>query len=334
MIDGLSGIIHVTGEHDTGKTTFALESGAEPSRICFFDDDVKGKSTIESLISEGFEFGRYIDLVDITEGMAELDYYHAVVGEIERIEPGEFDVIIFDTWTKFASTCHSYVVANPREFRTNWSPNGRIKAGEQYKEARGLEARIANDLTGKAKLVVLVTHLKDFYLNNVKVPEKEVPASSKALDRIAVFRVWLRHNPSGSPVPVGLVLKRMSRKVVANGRIRTVNVTPRKIVPHDGDDSLWDAIERYWKNPLGNGEPGPDEAPNEFEMSILDGTLTRDQKNVFESILSSGVVEEDNGYEDYRESVLEMKGNGMNPLEISRETGVPLPKVIELSGGS
>jgi len=33
----MKGVIHVTGEHDTGKTTFALECGAQPEQICFFD---------------------------------------------------------------------------------------------------------------------------------------------------------------------------------------------------------------------------------------------------------------------------------------------------------
>jgi hypothetical protein len=54
----VTGIIHVTGEPDVGKTTFALESGASPERTWFVDDDVKGQSTVGELLAAGYQFGR------------------------------------------------------------------------------------------------------------------------------------------------------------------------------------------------------------------------------------------------------------------------------------
>jgi len=61
----LNGTMQVTGEHDAGKTTFALECGAEPGRILFIDDDLKGKSTVKEFTDMGVEFGRYVDLVTL-----------------------------------------------------------------------------------------------------------------------------------------------------------------------------------------------------------------------------------------------------------------------------
>ena len=43
----IKGIIQVTGPHDVGKTTFALECGAK--RILFVDDDIKGRNTVEGI---------------------------------------------------------------------------------------------------------------------------------------------------------------------------------------------------------------------------------------------------------------------------------------------
>jgi hypothetical protein len=70
------------------------------------------------------------------------------------------------------------------------------------------------------------------------------------------------------------VLKRLSR-VTVNGGIRAVNVLPRKINP-----CSWDRILEYWQNPIGDRQPEPSEIPNDFELSILDGVLTEDQKDV------------------------------------------------------
>ena len=88
----MKGVIHVTGEHDTGKTTFALESGAQPERICFFDDDIKGRATIEDCqerwAEQGRHFGAYHDLAQLGRGKKVLEFHQACLDIINSIEPG------------------------------------------------------------------------------------------------------------------------------------------------------------------------------------------------------------------------------------------------------
>jgi len=289
----LEGIIHVTGEHDTGKTTFALECGANPDRILFIDDDVKGRSTVNELIGSGASFGRYIDLVELSDKKTEYTFHMSVMEIIKGVQKEQYDCIIWDTWTRFASTCHSYVMKHPREFRETWAPMGTIKGAQQWQEARRYEAAILNYMAQRTKTLILVTHLKDYYMGSAKVPNKQIPASSKVLMQVPRFRIWLRQNESGSPVPIGLVLKRLDTKLLTDKGIRTVSVLPRKLVPAPDEASLWDTIWRYWEDPIGLRVPTDVEVPNEFELSILDGTLTPDQARTFRMMLESGQIGQD-----------------------------------------
>jgi hypothetical protein len=287
----LSGIIHVTGEHDTGKTLFALQCGARPNKICFFDDDVKGRATIEQLKSSGVEFGAYYDLNELHRGKREVEFHQAIMGILDEIKPTQYEVIIFDTWTRFASTCRAMVLKSPNSYREHWSAMGKIKGAEQNQEATRLETQILGYLGTLAETVIVTTHLKDHYLNDARTG-KQIPAGSKALESVPTFRIWLRMNPNGSPVPIGLVLKRPSKSFWSEGKqaIDTTNVMPRKIVPGDGDTSLWDVIWRYYENPIGDGQTSQ---PDEYELSILDGTLTKDQARTLRLMIERGLVGHD-----------------------------------------
>lgn len=283
----IRGIIHVTGEHDTGKTTFALECGAKPSRIVFFDDDVKGRAQVGQLPN----FGRYHDLVELGRDHTEVDYHWKVRELVYEIKPDEFDAIIWDTWTGFQKTFHPVVVADPTHFRKNWSPMGRIKGAEQWQEAERLEAQVLNHMQSLAQTVIIVTHLKDFYVGNQKVEGKQVPAGDKALTRVARLRLWLRHNEH-SPVPYGLVLKRLGMPIETEHGIRTVAVLPRKITPREGEQSLWDSIMRYESDPVGLRALSEDEIPDAYELSLLDGVMTAEQSRMFELMLQAQVAED------------------------------------------
>jgi len=282
-----NGIIQVTGEHDTGKTTFALECGVPAKRIVFFDDDVKGKSVVDDLGPD--QFGQYHNLVAAGEGKTELEFYQHVLGLIDNIHQ-DTEAVIFDTWTRFAKAMHPYVVAHPGEFRKSYTPMGSIKGAQQWQDARRLEAEILTKILEVAPLVILIAHLKSNYLNQIKTGKME-PDSSPTLERVARLRLWLRQNPTGGPVPIALVLKRMDeKKLTEDGHIRTVSILPRKLVPVDGEDSLWDTINRYRTEPVGNRPPLTEELPDEYEMAILDGTLTADQQYVMRETLRLGLV--------------------------------------------
>lgn len=274
-----SGMIHVTGEPDTGKTTFALECGAEPSKIAFIDDDVKGRATVEQLGGKG-NFAIYHDLIAETRGMKELEF-HAygmkIVNEILDY-PGEIDAVIWDTWARFEASFKPYVNQYPAKFKNNWSKMGELKGAEEWIEAQRYETDTINALAGKARLVILITHLKQYRVGGKEIAGKYVPRGQAPLIEKSLFRLWLRQNPSGRPVPIGLVLKRLSLKRLTDRGIRTTNILPRRLVPRPEDESLWDTINWYYDNPVGDRPPTADEVPNAFELSILDGGLTPDQR--------------------------------------------------------
>jgi hypothetical protein len=267
------GILHVTGEPDTGKTLFALSCGYPPEKIAFVDDDIKGRATVNQIGAHRFAY--YCDFVRDTAGMRELQVHQYGLETIEKIKARGAQVLIWDTWTRMERTCHPYVVKHPQEFREFWSPLGTIKGAEQWQVAAMYEAVLFEKLLDAAPLVILTTHLKDHFVGNARTG-KQIPDSSKALSQKANLRIWLRHNENG-PAPIGLVLKRPSKVIVEEGGIKVVNVLPRKLNP-----CTWEHILHYWENPIGNREPAPDEMPDSYELSILDDTLTADQKRILE----------------------------------------------------
>lgn len=335
----INGIVHVTGENDVGKTTFCLEYGVNPERILMFDDDIKGRGAVRQLENSGVKFGKYVDLIELSTKKTELAYHEAVLKIIEKLKPGDFDAIIWDTWTTFASTCHPYVLRHSAEFRAAWSAMGTIKGAQQWQEARRYETILLEHMLTIAPTVFLVTHLKDVYINNAKVPGKQQAAASKALDRVCTFRIWLRQNPDGRPVPIGLVLKRLDKKSFIPGKgIRTVNVLPRKIVPTSSEHSLWDTIRRYWDEPFGDREMSTEEMPDDFELSILDSTLTREQTRNFQLMLqAAGSLEPEEPEsiaiesldEDTIAQIIEMSSNGKKAPEIAVSLGIPMVDVIK-----
>lgn len=327
----IRGIVHVTGEPDCGKTTFALQCGAKISRIAFFDADVKGSAVVENLKKQKTSFGMYRDLVVECKGMKELAAHEHCLKLIDAIKPGPLDAIIWDNYSTFEKTFHPYVVKHSAKFRDHYSKKGDIKGAEFWLASFDYEAQVLAHLTTLADLVILVTHLKNHNING-KRTGKLVPDIKRPMVRKPIMRVWLRHNPD-SAVPIGLVLKRIGKDVVLeDGSYGKVNILPRRIVPKQEDTSLWDAIARYWETPMGNRKPEKHERPSAFELSILDGTLTSEQKLIFRT----GKVEEDEVL-DFGDSALEeqvkaLRRAGKSIPKISREIGLPKSRVVALLG--
>jgi len=330
-----TGVLLVTGEHGVGKTSFGLEA-VSPSKTLFVDDDLKGGATVDQVRRDNIKFGHYINLIDETSKMKALETHMHGLKIIESIKEGQYDAVIWDTWTRFASTCHAYVTTYPEKFRDNdkWAAMGKIRSGEEYKEAGLYEAELIAELQRKAKLVILISHLKNQYLNNAPTG-KEIPAVSKAVARICNARLWLRHNPKSS-VPIGLVLKNMDRKVYDEERdvLRTVQILPTKITPLEHEKSLWDSINRYYDAPAGLRAPTHDEIPDDFESSIVQGTLTEDQRlSWLYAIKQERNREEDEALfvmEDNREQALEMREAGNSFLEIAKSLEMSVKDVVTM----
>ena len=274
----LTGLISVHSEADVGKTAFCLECGSDPEKIMFVDADIKGKSTVQQMLADGINLGRYEDWTKQTKDMKELAAFELGLKIIDSIKPGQYDALIWDTWSSISRVTKSEISAHPKKYRDNWSAMGVIKGAEENSAANDLEAKLIANLLDKVPMLLLTTHLKSYYVGNKKVEGKFIPDCKQALITKSRLRLWLRRNPTGRPVPIGLVLKRIDKKVMVDGRIRTINVLPQRLVPGLEDDSLWSVIERYWNDPWGDRALNEQDALTEYELSILDGTLTTDQK--------------------------------------------------------
>lgn len=326
------GLVHVMGEHDTGKTTFALECGAKPERICFFDTDIKTGSIAKEMQDSGRKFGKYVDVVAETVGMKEPELYDYLVKQIATIKPDMYDVIIFDTWAMFSEIFHHYVETHMKDFKIGWSPKGDIKGSQIWKVSGDLEAIFYNRLLAVSPLVVLITHLKNHTVGSIRTG-KQIPDCKNSLVQKANLRVWLRHNPDGAE-PIGLILKRISKHVFSDDGIKTVQVLPRRMKPF-----TWERIKYYWDNPVGNREPTAEETLDEYELSILKGTLTRDQEKVLEigRIFGEGVGAESESNtpqkefdNDTIEKVRTLKGEGKAIPLIAKEIGLSIPEIISI----
>lgn len=334
------GIVQITGGHDTGKTTFGLECGADPKRILFVDDDLKGRPTVEQIRKE-YGFGRYVDFVEEAKGKSLLEIHKAGLAIIDSIEPDQFDVVVWDTWSRFGGTFKSFVTAYPSEFRApkEWPGLAQIKGATQWKESQIYEARIIHKLEKLCGCVILVTHLKDHYGQGSVKTGKRIPDSSRTLNRIPRLRLFLIHSINGSPVPSALVLKRLDKKRYVKGvGIRTTQVLPRKIIPQDDHESLWDTIAWYQANPIGKRKPTTDETPNRSELSILDGTLTKEQQVTLKLSLKIKAHELE-GEEiaeqaaDRQEKIAQVKklaADGMKSGRIARKVKLTVKEVREI----
>lgn len=272
-----SGIGHATGENDTGKTRFFLEV-APLSRIALFHDDVK-------MPPHADQMGLFIDMKQECKNMKMMEMGQWFVQQINQMKVNEFDAIICDTWTNIEQALRYWGKQHASTFReaSTFSIMGKMKSGEEWKEGDRYTARVISDMASKVKFVGLITHIKEENIAGAKTG-KMIPDASKVLNTACNFRVWLRKNPN-SGVPIALVLKRLAEDKVVDGMLKTVNILPWKLTPKDSEESIWDTIDRYREHPFGNRQPMPDETPDSFEMSILTGVMTKEQREIWQANL-------------------------------------------------
>jgi hypothetical protein len=266
-----------------------MNTGAAPERTAFIDDDVKGKNIVKQVEKAGRKFAVYHNLMKESaygkngKQMRELEFHEHCLTILDELSEmaGDLDVIIWDTWTRFENTFHPAVVARPGDFRQFYSPMGQIKGAEQWGAAFDYESRVLDLMTEIAPLVILTSHLKK------DQSKRDVAEAKKPLVQKSFMRIYFRHTPN-SPKPTGLFLKRPLKMDFTKG-MEPTNVVHRKVV-----ELTWDKLIYYWNNPVGDTPPGEDEQLNDFELSILDGILTSDQKDV----LRLAVIQEEREREE------------------------------------
>jgi hypothetical protein len=284
------GLIHVTGESDTGKTTFALECGTPINKIAFFDHDLKASVLVKELARSRNGFGMYVNLVDARKGKTEIQFHDFCAEQIRKIPEGT-ETFIWDNFTPFEDTIYPKVMQDPNKYRQTWASMGAVKGAQQWDASFQLTEQILDDIMKRVPQVFIITHLKNLNIGGVRT-DKMIPATKRVLPQKANMRIWLRMNPRGTGKPVGLVLKRVGKAVInEDGSFSMVNVLPRRM-----DPCTWEQIRWYWDNPVGlrdNEKLERDEIPSEHELTILDGGLTPDQRKSFHMMLQFGTKDEE-----------------------------------------
>lgn len=293
MNNKFRGICSVVGDYGAGKTVFALGNGADPSKIMLINDDVKTPPDVD--------YFKLFDLQLSLENMDTRQSYEWIMAMLDELEEDSYkfdnrpDVIVWDTWTGFSKLCRKMVDEYPGQFAKKWSPKSDIRNGEVSREGRKIETKTLSRLKNLAKIVIVTFYPKPLYINGVLVPGKKDSEATQAVRKGADLRLWLTPNPD-LDAPVGLVLKNIAKHTVtADNGLSFVKILPQRI---NGCD--WRTIMEYYDDPIGTRMSlRPDEIPNDFEISIIDGTLTPEQKRQWESSLTASLdMFEDNTKDD------------------------------------
>lgn len=329
----VEGIIHVMGEPDTGKTTFAYTADTHPDKIAFIDNDIKSKGLHKQL-----HFGYYLNAVkEFVDGgrLKPIDFHNMIIDRVKALPDGKFELLVFDNWTQMEDGINAYADEHMLEM-SNLSRNqlqSMSMLAWPYK--RLYYATVLDFLLTKAPTVIITTHVKDQWLNKRKTGAK-IPRCQEPLIEKSSLRVWLKHNPD-SQAPVGLVIKRITRSEWDGHRIKPIPVLPRRVAP-----CTWEKIDWYLEHPIGDRELTVDEIPNEDELAILDGVLTDDQKMMLRMAIDDESDDEPTEVQtstisaprvassddtDRQAIVMAMKEEGMSNMEIAKNMGLSIGEV-------
>jgi hypothetical protein len=268
MTTAIAGLLHTFGEDGVGKTSLAITASNEPKKCVFLDGDSgKSREMIEEL-----DWLRYHDLLVETVDKNEVAYFAHVMSTVKNL-PNGLDVLVLDNAKQVFNAAHSYLLANKTKYRATMRGSGEIIGGLEWQEVREhLLPELYALMRSKARLVVIITHEREQNIGGVKTGLMTA-AADPSLRKAASPIIRLTRSRDGHPAPVGLVIKNIGKFV--DGEV--IRVLPPRI-PH----CTWKTIKAYLADPVGNRELTDDETPNEFEISLITGSLTAEQKRQYE----------------------------------------------------
>lgn len=324
------GLIHVTGDYDSGKTTFCLTCGVAPEKIAFLDWDIKGRLAKAQLDRLGHPLGAYFNLVEMSRGKKEIEFHNEVMSIFRSIRPGDFEALIFDTYSFFEATYHPYVSANITSMRDGISKMGEIKGAQIWLASFDYEAIVLDELLSKVPVVFLVTHLKNHTTGGHRTG-KRIPDVKKPVMEKSAFRIWTVHANNVGGAPNGLVLKRISKLAFQPDQgIVPTNVLPYKLAP-----ATWAHIRSYWAEPLGNREPDPAEIMSQEEADAVSQNLTEFHRFVLQLEVAQAQRLHDEEAAIARQmeqqaakAAWDYSKEGLTPAEIAQKMGATVPKVL------
>lgn len=327
----MTGIVHITGDVDSGKTTLAYSVGVPPDEIAFIDNDLKGEELHRQL-----HFGSYFNLVRMfrqNNGSKPVDFYVMVKRLLDDMPDDKFSLLVFDNFSQLEDGINSWTEDHIQSVSNLTIGQAKNASPLTWTAKRIHYASILDLMLSKAPLVILTTHLRDRWVGMRKTEMKEARCQQPLVEKSSL-RIWLKHN-SDSPAPIGLILKRTSSSVY-NPETRLIEI--HSVLPRRMSPCTWERIKWYMENPIGNRRPTKEETPTEYELSILDGTLTKDQKLMLELSMKAGnqepeeveggTVMESSSVSD--DEILKLRATGLKAPAIARQLNISVPKVLEV----
>lgn len=185
--------------------------------------------------------------LDVFEWFAGSSRAGAMPGIIDKLRPGEYDVLICDPITDIESGLVDYVRTNPEQFHLT---------ADQIRRAGGLLWGAVKDhwktvllkLSSRVKCFYFTSHLRSVWQGNQPTGKKE-PKGKDTLMELASLYLWLERaadrDGSVPAIPSATVLKqRLTDTVFRDGEIHFVPLMPPRI-----PQATVQAIREYIANP-------------------------------------------------------------------------------------
>lgn len=298
LYEAFNGILTISGEKGVGKTSMALGFPADYSKAVFFNFDEKPLGGVE----KGFLFYRnYFPMLadlDSSSGKAENNMLSAFLADVESLiaKKEKPSVIIVDSVERVLAAFLPYVLKHSAQMKEFigagvWAQRSKIGHAKVFSTAFFSKIR---DSFGCP--VILIAHLDNKYIDDIAVGKE--PKLNEIMNQKSLFSVWLMHN-SGSPVPNGLVIKRIHKTIPTEFGLRQVSVLPPKLTHSALSDyferefvSVWDIIAHYWENPTSLRELEDYEKLDEEEFALVSESLTETQKSILKVKAQKGALSE------------------------------------------
>ena len=261
-------IIGVTGEHESGKTSFCLSIC--PGQETLVYDFEKSCGTYEADL--GFvrvDVPSEMRKIHGSKPYRSLDVFLWWEKHIRSIPPGQYRVIHADPVTDLDSGLTEFVNSNPRLFGATPAQYAKM-SGIMWGHMKEYMKAILIDVAARVETFTFASHMSNVWKGDR--PSKERKAKGKStLFELASLYLKMERNKDKNVTPSAVVLKsRLSKMTVLeddeDGEIINIPLLPPRLPV-----ATPAAIRRYMKNP-------PDYSNLKPEEKIGEQTLTEDEK--------------------------------------------------------
>lgn len=254
-------VFGITGEHETGKTTFAV-TACPGEETLVYDFEKSSKSYERDL---GFV---RVDVPDEMQakygGKAKpIDVFNWWVAHVRSIPKGQYRVIVVDPASDIEQGLADYVAKNPALFGRTMGQYAKM-SGLMWGDMKALWKTILADIAARCETFFFVVHMSTVYKGDK--PSKERKAKGKVtLFELASVYLRMERNKDKSVKPSAVVLKTRLSKMVVNHETGEVDVKP--ILPPRIPIATPHSIRQYCLKPADSDNLKPEEHIGEVNLT-------------------------------------------------------------------